>query len=136
MNHKHIIDFKIKPFLEELIGCRKHVYGKDHDLIGKPCLYQTYDRSYAIAIPYGAYIVDAPEHGYKDELLLVVAYISDKKVQHCSAIKPEALIPIQPDNIHARTAFHMIISGSYEDVRKENVELKQRIIELEKEINP
>lgn len=136
MEHKHIIDFKTKPFLKKLIDQGDHIYGGDHELIGQPCFHHglTYSNKFTLTIPYGAYIVDVPDHGYNDELLFVVAYVSEGKVEYCSAIRPDSLVPIMPNTIHARRLFHQIISGNYEEVRKENEVLKVQIKELESEI--
>lgn len=134
MEHKHLIDFRTKPFLEKLLNEGDHVYGGDHELIGRPCFFQIEHGSYVIAVPWGAYIVDDPQtHEYSDELLMVIAYVVENRVEHISAIRPERLIPIDPKTIHARTAYHMIISRNYEDIRKENAWLKTRVKELETE---
>lgn len=113
----------------------EHVYGLNHELIGKPCLYDGKP-----AIPYGAYILgeEVKDHA-EPGLKLAIVYFDEISslegvgvhVNAMSGVTPDQLIPIDPSSKKAKEVYHTILSwlvdnrsGTFRDLERKTEEAK------------
>ena len=87
----------------------KHIYGHDHPMVGKPCLFEGQP-----AVPYGSYILDGTPR------LVVLILREGGHVYATSGIRPDNpdLVPLDQADFRARRVMHTLISGMLEQERK------------------
>lgn len=84
---------------------KDHPYGKNHELVGKPCMYDGRP-----AVPYGSYDVG-------DVRLLVVAILNEvgegdniaTRASGMSGVNPKELEVLDPDSIEGKKVYHTVL---------------------------